>query len=94
MTLRFGLGDRVRVCATGTAGHKRTPTYVRGKVGTIERFCGEFRNPEALAYGDNGLPRRQLFRVHFQQRDIWPDYAGSRHDTLEVEVYEHWLERI
>ena len=27
----------------------------------------------------------------FLQTDIWPDYTGPRHDTLDVEIYEHWL---
>ena len=25
--------------------------------------------------------------------EIWPDYAGSKHDSLRIEVFETWLER-
>ena len=25
--------------------------------------------------------------------DVWPDYAGSPQDVLEVEIYQHWLEK-
>jgi nitrile hydratase len=33
-----------------------------------------------------------LYRVQFRQIDVWPDYAGPPQDTLQVEVYENWLE--
>jgi nitrile hydratase len=89
---RFDPGDRVRVKPTHPPGHRRTPHYVRGKRGTIERVCGAFANPEELAYGFDGEPKRVLYRVRFAQRDIWPDYAGPERDYLELEIYEHWLE--
>ena len=74
--------------------HVRTPAYVRGKRGWIERFQGEFRNPESLAYGGDGLPREPLYMVGFRQSDLWRDrYAESPDDNLYVDVYEHWLER-
>jgi Nitrile hydratase beta subunit len=30
--------------------------------------------------------------VRFRQIDVWPDYAGDPADTLEVEIYQPWLE--
>jgi carboxyl-terminal processing protease len=72
-------------------GHIRTPAYIRGLVGVVERACGPFPNPEELAYGRSGLPRLPLYRVRFRQADIWPDYAGVPADTLEIELYGHWL---
>lgn len=92
MTPRFFPGARVRVRKARPPGHIRTPFYVRGKVGAVERICGAFPNPEELAYGRDGLPRRPLYRVRFPQRVIWPDYAGPDHDTVDIEIYEHWLE--
>src|SRR5262249_46590290 len=59
----------------------------------IERFCGEFKNPEELGYGFDGLPKRRLYRVRFRQVDLWPDYKGDTADTVDVDVYEHWLSR-
>ena len=50
-------GDRVTVAVTYPPGHRRVPTYIRGKTGEIERYCGTFANPEELAYGRNGLPK-------------------------------------
>ena len=88
---RFAVGDRVRILDLGKPGHVRTPTYVRGRVGTVERFCGLFENPEERAYGREGRGRIPLYRIHFEQRALWPVYAGDAHDTLEIEIYQHWL---
>jgi nitrile hydratase len=74
------------------SGHVRTPAYIRGRSGVVERLCGAFANPEDLASGRRGLPPRPLYRVRFMQRDVWPDYAGHLEDTLDVEIFEHWLE--
>jgi hypothetical protein len=92
VTARFAPGDRVAVRRSGSPGHVRTPYYVRGLVGVVERVCGPYANPEELAYGRDGLPARPLYRVRFRQADLWPDYAGPAADSVEVEVYEHWLE--
>ena len=89
---QFRAGDAVKVRAAYPIGHVRTPFYVRGKRGVIERICGAFANPEELAYGRPGLPPQPLYRVRFLQRDVWPDYAGRPDDVVEVEIYQHWLE--
>lgn len=89
---RFHTGDRVIVRAAYPIGHVRTPHYVRGKRGVIERLCGAFPNPEELAYARQGLPAQPLYRVRFLQRDLWSDYDGSNVDVVEVEIYQHWLE--
>ena len=91
-TRRFSVGDRVAVKKSFPPGHRRTPHYIRGKRGVIERICGSFPNPEELAYGFSGEPKRVLYRVRFMQREVWPDYAGPERDWLELEIYEHWLE--
>ena len=33
-----------------------------------------------------------LYRVRFAQREVWPDYRGGAGDSIDVEIYEHWLE--
>ena len=55
----FAPGDRVRVRADHPPGHIRTPFYLRGRVGEIERVLGAFANPEELAFG-RGLWGRAL----------------------------------
>jgi nitrile hydratase subunit beta len=92
VTPRFRPGDRVAVRRADVPGHLRTPWYIRGHAGVIERFCGAFPNPEELAYNRSGLPAQPLYRVRFRQKDVWADYAGPAGDTLEVEIYQHWLE--
>lgn len=88
----FAPGDRVRVRKVDAPGHIRTPFYIRGVEGEIGRFCGCFRNPEEVAYGRYECEKRALYLVRFLQRDVWPDYRGARHDTVEIGLYEHWLE--
>lgn len=92
MTPLFAPGAAVRVRRGDPPGHVRTPHYIRGKSGTVERVCGAFANPEELAYGRPGTPHQVLYRVRFDQTHVWPDYAGRAADTIEIEIYEHWLE--
>ena len=92
MPPRFDVGDRVRIADRHEDRHNRTPRYVRGKPGVVERVCGAFGQPELLAYGRYGDPSQTLYRVHLVQTDIWPDDAEAAGDTLEIEVFEHWLE--
>lgn len=87
----FALGDRVRISDLGKPGHVRTPTYIRTKIGAIERYCGAFENPEERGYARIGLARIPLYRVRFSQHDLWPDYDGPERDTLVLEIYQHWL---
>ncbi|MGI9387268.1 MAG: SH3-like domain-containing protein [Methyloligellaceae bacterium] len=89
---KYAPGDTVVVRAIYPDGHIRTPFYIRGKKGTIERICGAFRNPEELAFGKYDAKKILLYRVRFDQTDVWPDYDGSRQDKVDVEIFEHWLE--
>jgi len=89
---RFNVGDHVVVKRAFPPGHRRTPFYIRGKQGVIERICGAYPNPEELAYGFDGKPEKVLYRVRFEQTQVWPGYAGPANDVIELEIYEHWLE--
>jgi hypothetical protein len=91
---RFKVGDRVVVKRAFPPGHRRTPYYIRGKEGVIERICGAYPNPEELAYGFDGEPRKVLYRVSFPQRQVWSNYRGAAHDLIEMEIYEHWLDEV
>jgi hypothetical protein len=85
--------QKVRVKPLIPPGHVRTPAYLHGKVGIIERSLGAFPNPEALAYGvaAGDLP---LHRVRFTMSDVWEANAENPNDTLDAEIYEHWLEPV
>ncbi len=89
---KFKPGDRVRVRTYAPPGHVRTPSYIRGKSGRIVACHGVFRNPESLAYGREGLPKKPLYLVEFDQTEVWRDYQASPRDKICLDLYEHWLE--
>lgn len=90
---RFKQGDPVRVLNEDRPGHIRTPYYIRGKVGWVERVYGDFLNPESLAFGGDGLPKRTLYLVAFNQADVWGT-AQPPKDKVLVDIYDHWLEPV
>lgn len=94
MTAKFKPGDRVRIRVDAPPRHFRTPAYVQGKIGEVERIHGAFRNPETLAHGGDGLPRQTLYLVRLDQNHIWEGYLASPQDTLLIDIYEHWLEPV
>jgi len=87
---KFKPGDPVQVKFEDPPGHLRTPWYIRGKTGWIERVYGEFLNPESLAFGRDGLPKKTLYLVGFKQSEVWG--KANNADKLLVDIYEHWLD--
>lgn len=83
----------MRVRADMPPGHVRTPAYLRGKTGWVERTLGPFPNPEELAYGHKGTPL-PLMRVRFTMSEIWGEQTSHPKDTLDAEIYAHWLEPV
>jgi Nitrile hydratase beta subunit, C-terminal len=77
----FAVGQRVRVAPREHRGHHRTPGYLKGRVGTVERCHGSFTNPETRAYGEPGLPEQPLYLVRFENGHV-----------VCADIYEHWLE--
>jgi nitrile hydratase subunit beta len=90
---RFPPGSRVRVRDDWPERrgpcHIRTPHYLRGRTGTVERVLGRFPNPEDLAFA-RPAPKRALYHVLFEQPPIWDE--GRAGDEVLVEIFEHWLE--
>lgn len=89
----FKSGDRIRVKAdfpeTRGRCHIRTPHYLRGRDGVVERRLGAYRNPEDLAFA-RPAATIPLYHVRFDQPALWNE--GVAGDTVLVELYEHWLE--
>lgn len=83
-------GTRVTIKDMSPPGHIRTPKYLRGKSGIIERVLGPFENPEQRAY-KLPAPEKTLYRVRFTMLELW---GASEHpdDTLDAEIYEHWID--
>lgn len=84
-------GTTVRIKHMSPPGHIRTPHYLRGKTGRIERVLGPFRNPEQLAY-DLTPAEHLLYRVRFDMAELWPA-PEAQSDTLDAEIYAHWIEQ-
>jgi len=71
--------------------HIRTPHYLRGAIGTVERHLGDFRNPEELAFA-RPAEAVALYHVRFDQPQIWGE--GRSGDAVVVEIFAHWLEAV
>ena len=69
--------------------HIRTPHYLRGRPGTVQRVLGAFANPEDLAFA-RPAPKRVLYHVLFDQPPLFQE--GEPGDEVLVEIFEHWLE--
>ena len=84
------MSEKVRVSTMIPPGHVRTPYYLRGKIGEIERSLGAFGNPEQLAYG-LAAEKTPLHRVRFTMQEVWGSAAENPNDLLEAEIFAHWL---
>jgi nitrile hydratase subunit beta len=91
----FRVGDRVRVLARSPIGHYRVPTYVRGRTGAIQRIIEPAQlDNEREGFGLNAGSKLRYFRTAFFLLELWPNYQGPSNDTLFIEIYETWLERV
>jgi nitrile hydratase len=88
-----GTPVRVKADFPETRGpyHIRTPHYLRGRLGVVERHLGDFPNPEDLAFA-RPAARVPLFHVRFDQPSLWQE--GTAGDALLVEIFAHWLEPV
>ena len=100
---RYQVGDTVRVRREEARvrwrkPHLRTPGYLFGSVGIVERRLGTFPNPEyaAFRFGGNTTSEQQpLYLVSFNQGDLWESLTSDsqRKDRVTAEIYQPWLER-
>lgn len=84
---------KVRVLDRWPPGHIRTPAYLRGKIGEVERDIGPFGNPEQNAYR-RPVAKKNLLRVRFTMAEVWGPKAENPNDVIEAEIYAHWLEPV
>lgn len=89
---KFAVSQRVRVRDWTPPGHVRTPSFVRGYVGTIKQVAGTFGNPEELAYGRRDTAKLTLYRVRFDQDELWPDNPPDERHQVVLDLFENWLE--
>ena len=91
MRARFALGDRVSVREGSSQEGGGTPSYVRGKSGVVEEVDEAFTDSKKLI-ANRGVttPLRQMYRMRFVAREVWPDSAPG--DTLSLRISEDQLE--
>jgi hypothetical protein len=92
MPRRFQIGDRVTVRQCTSLFHTRTQAYTRGRTGVVVEHRPAWVIPEDEAWGRDDGRTEPFYVVRFRQCDLWPDYTGFGHDTLETEFSERWLE--
>lgn len=90
--MTYAPGDAVRLKFMAPPGHVRTPFYLRGRRGVIERDLGLTGDAEALAYRKTDGPRVRLYRVRFSMAEVWGEAAETPEDTLDAEIFGTWLE--
>jgi nitrile hydratase len=92
---KFKPGDFVRVMDRAPIGHYRVPTYLRGRIGLVERIIQPMLiDNEEEGFGRNAGVRRHYYRVAFPMSEVWSNYPGSLGDGLYIEVFENWLEKV
>jgi hypothetical protein len=89
----FRRGERIRV-QSRPIGHYRAPTYLRGKSGRVEAVIELIPLDEEPGYDRYAGSERHYYRIAVPMSEIWADYPGSPRDSLHIEVFESWLERI
>ena len=100
---QYRVGDTVRVKREEARvrwrkPHLRTPGYLFGSLGIVERILGNFPNPEyeAFKFGGNTTRDQQpLYLVSFTQGDLWEPLSSESHrnDKVTAEIYQPWLEK-
>jgi nitrile hydratase len=91
----FAAGDRVRVSMRFPVGHYRVPLYVRGKSAVVEAVMEPANlDNEEEGFGRNAGSKLHYYRVAIPLTELWPGYGGSPRDSLRIEIFETWLERI
>ena len=91
----FAPDDRVRILIRSPVGHYRVPRYLRGRAAVIEAVIEPAAvDNEEEGYGRNAGSKRHYYRVAVPMTEIWPTYAGAAEDSLRIEIFETWLERL
>ena len=89
---RFTAGDRVRARNIHPTGHTRTPRYVRGKSGVIDRDHGVFVFPDTNAVFAGKTPQH-LYSVKFTAREVWGEDASPL-DSVYLDMWDNYLEPV
>jgi nitrile hydratase subunit beta len=86
----FNVGGRVRARNINPVGPTRSPRYVRGKTGTIERDHGVFVFPDTNGRFVGEKPQH-VYSVRFSARELWGEQASPQ-DSAYVDLFDDYLE--
>ncbi|GAB5470305.1 MAG: nitrile hydratase subunit beta [Rhodospirillales bacterium] len=87
---RFALHQPVRVLNDHPAGHTRSPRYLRGRLGKVERLVGVMQFADSLAASDDPSPQH-CYTVGFDGPEIWGRDAEPGTLVL-ADLWESYLE--
>ena len=95
---KFCIGDRVRTKAAADTvlqvpGHTRLPHYAANRVGRILFHHGHHVLPNSNAHGLGECPE-PLYSVEFLATELWPERAEKDGDTVIVDCWESYLDRV
>lgn len=88
---RFSVGDRVRVRRMRPERHHRSPRYIRGVVGEVERVACQDHVPGTRFSANQTEP---VYTVRFSSVDLWGDRVdeGEGEYDLFIDQWESYLE--
>jgi hypothetical protein len=69
--VRLAAGTKVRVRTADPAHHTRVPRYVRGHVGEIVEYEGDWPLPDDRARGIEPAPVAPVYAVRFPAAALW-----------------------
>lgn len=85
----FSPGQTVRASKDAPPTHTRCPSYVRGRVGLIDRDHGVFVFPDTNAHGDGPKPQH-VYAVRFEADELWG--SASQGGAVYVDLWDDYLE--
>jgi nitrile hydratase len=87
---RFDVGDRVRVRNVHPEGHTRSPRYLRGRVGVIQRCNGHEIFPDSNAEYRGDQPQ-VVYNVQFDGVEIWGRSAEPA-TVVSIDLWDSYLD--
>jgi nitrile hydratase len=87
---RFEVGDRVSVRNEHPEGHTRSPRYVRGKTGVIQRCHGHEVFPDLISEYLADQPQ-VVYSVQFEGNEIWGPSAEPA-TIVSIDLWDSYLD--
>lgn len=94
----FKTGDKIRIkledfSTFWNRPHLRAPGYIHGVKGVVKSYLGMFNAPNVSAFWNRTVSKQPLYKVKFNQADVWSEYDQSSSDEIVLDVFQPWLEK-